>query len=677
MIHTLPALLFTGGMQMNYLVTGATGFIGKFMLEKLLARGGTVYVLLREQSRHKLVELEQRYPHSPGKLMAIGGDITQPGLGISDADMQEIKSNIDHFIHLAAIYDMKADAESQLLTNVAGTRNAIQAAEDINAGCFHHVSSIAASGLFKGTFYEDMFDEAENLNHPYFLTKHDSEGIVRKECKVPFRIYRPGAVVGHSQTGEIDKIDGPYYIFGSLKKLRSLLPPWFPLIGIETGLMNVVPVDYVVDSMDYLAHQPDLDGQCFHLTNPDHYTMGELINIFAEVSNSPKLGMRFDRKIFSFIPSGLFGTLGKLPPVRRMKEAIFNSFGMPAEASLFLDYDTRYDCRDTQRALKGSGIEVPRLPSYAAAIWDYWERHLDPDLFIDRSLEGNIKGKLVLVTGSSSGIGEVVALRLADAGAKVILTARTVEKLDEVKKIIEDRGGIAYTYSCDISNLDSCDQLAVDVTRDLGGIDILINNAGRSIRRSISLSYDRFHDFERTMQLNYFGALRLIMGFLPGMSDRKKGQVINISSIGVLGSSPRFSAYVASKSALDAFSACAAAEFSDRNVSFTTVNMPLVRTPMIAPTKIYDYAPTLSVDEAVDLVVDAVVHKPRRVATTMGKFLAFSNALAPKLMEIIWNTSYRMFPDSLAAKGEEDASGKSEMTSEQVALAAMMKGIHF
>jgi NAD(P)-dependent dehydrogenase (short-subunit alcohol dehydrogenase family) len=376
----------------------------------------------------------------------------------------------------------------------------------------------------------------------------------------------------------------------------------------------------------------------------------------------------------------LSAILGKLPPVKRLRAALFESIGMPESAAFFIDYETRYDSRDTRRALEGSGIEVPRLPSYAAKIWDYWERELDPDLYIDRSLEGSVHGKVIMVTGGSSGIGEAIAHKMAAAGATVLMTARTLENLEVVKTAIEARGGVAHIYQCDIADMASCDALVEKVNKEHGHVDILINNAGRSIRRSIDLSYDRFHDFERTMQLNYFGALRLILGFLPAMSKRKNGQIINISSIGVLGSSPRFSAYVASKAALDAFSRCAGSEFSDRNVHFTTINMPLVRTPMIAPTKMYDYAPALSVDESMELVVDAVVNKPRRVATATGIFMAVANSIAPKFMEIVWNTSYRMFPDSEAAKAGRVAAAdakKPEMSSEQIAMAAIMKGIHF
>lgn len=661
---------------MSYFVTGATGFIGKFFIEKLLQREGTIYVLVRPESTAKFEDLQARYPGAGDRLQPVYGDLTQPQLGLSDQDKSKLTGNIKHFFHIAAVYDMAADAESQEAANVDGTRNAVQCAEAIQAGCFQHVSSVAVSGLFKGTFREDMFDEAENLDHPYFRTKHESEAVVRAECSIPYRVYRPGAVVGHSETGEIDKVDGPYYMFGLLKKLRELLPPWMPLMGLESGLMNIVPVDYVTASMDYIAHQPDLDGEAFHLTNPDSYTMPEVINIFAEAGHAPKFAMRVDKKIFSFVPSGLFGTIGKLPPVKRLKQAVFQAIGLPEAASVFMDYDTRYDSRDAQKVLQGSGIECPRLPGYAAKIWDYWERNLDPDLLIDRSLAGNVAGKVVVVTGGSSGIGEAIAHMVAEAGAKVIITARTQDKLDVVVDAIRANGGEAYAYTCDISDLESCDAMVQNVIKDHGGCDILISNAGRSIRRSINLAYDRFHDFERTMQLNYFGALRIILGFLPGMSERKGGQVIHVSSIGVLGNSPRFSAYVASKSALDSFMRCAGAEFAHDKIDFTTINMPLVKTPMIAPTKIYEYAPTLTVEESMDLVVDAIVNKPRRVANSMGKFLSIANAIAPKLMEVVWNISYRMFPDSDAAQGKKE-SGKVEPSNEQVALAQIMQGIHF
>ena len=223
---------------------------------------------------------------------------------------------------------------------------------------------------------------------------------------------------------------------------------------------------------------------------------------------------------------------------------------------------------------------------------------------------------------------------------------------------IRSQGGKAFAYACDIADMADCDRFVAKVLAEHRHVDILINNAGRSIRRSVKFSFDRFHDFERTMQLNYFGALRLIFGFAPMMLERKAGHIINISSIGVLASPPRFSAYVASKAALDAFSWCAAPEFADANVRFTTINMPLVRTPMIAPTKLYDAFPTLSPDEAAELVMTAVIDKPKRVATSLGLAGAVAQAVAPGVSEFVLNQAYRLFPDSAAARGLERGRGR-------------------
>ncbi|MEO6066228.1 MAG: SDR family NAD(P)-dependent oxidoreductase, partial [Lysobacterales bacterium] len=278
-------------------------------------------------------------------------------------------------------------------------------------------------------------------------------------------------------------------------------------------------------------------------------------------------------------------------------------------------------------------------------------------------------------TGGSSGIGRAAAIKIAAAGARTIIVARKQEELDSARAEIEASGGICHTYSADIAEIEECDKLIERVLAEHGPLDILINNAGRSIRRSVALSYDRFHDFERTMQLNYFGALRLILGFLPAMTERRRGHIINISSIGVLANSPRFSAYVASKSALDAFSHCAQGEFSDLGIAFTTINMPLVRTAMIGPTKMYDSVPTLSPEEAADMIVAAIIKRPSRIATRLGVFSAVLNSVAPKAYEVVMNTAYNLFPDSAAAKGMK---GRDEKPSnEQVAFASLMRGVHW
>lgn len=660
---------------MSYFVTGATGFIGRHLVSNLLKRKGTVYVLVRRSSQKKLTALIDQQGWDKKRIVPVVGDLAKPNLGVNAEKAAELKGKVKHFFHLAAIYDLAADAAAQTTANVEGTRNAVNLAEAINAGRFHYASSIAVAGLYPGSFREDMFEEAEDLSHPYFRTKHDAEKVVREECKRPYRIYRPGMVVGHSKTGEIDKIDGPYYFFTALKKLRELMPPWMPMVGIEGGRINLVPVDYVADAMDYIAHKPGLDGGCFHLVDPEPRRIGEILNLFARVGHAPEMTMRLDARMFSFVPFAVRAALTNLPPIKRFTAMVLRDLGIPREVIGLVTYPTRFDNRETERALKGSGIKVPALDDYAWRLWDYWERHLDPALFIDHSLKGKVKGKVVMITGGSSGIGKAAALKVAAAGATTVIVARGEEELFATRDEIIAAGGTCHAYTCDLADMASCDALVEKVNADHGGVDILVNNAGRSIRRSIELSYDRFHDFERTMQLNYFGSLRLIMGVLPKMTERRRGHIINISSIGVLANSPRFSAYVASKAALDAFSRCAQGELSGKGIVFTTINMPLVKTPMIAPTKMYDSVPTLTPDEAADLIVQAIIERPSRIATRLGTFAGVLNALAPKAYEVVMNTAFELFPDSAAAKGIKGIKGEApQATSEQIAFASLMRG---
>ena len=662
---------------MDYFVTGATGFIGRFLVSNLLKRKGTIHVLVRKDSQKKLEAIGRKMGWDMRRIVPVTGDLGAAKCGVSAAQLRALKGKVRHFFHLAAIYDMDADAESQRAANVDGTQHALDLAAAIDAGCFHHVSSIAAAGLYPGIFREDMFEEAEGLDDPYLATKHESEGLVRVEKRVKWRVYRPGMVVGHSQTGEIDKIDGPYYFFTLLKKLRQALPPWMPVIGLEGGRINIVPVDFVAGALDHIAHKPKLDGHTFHLTDPEPMRVGEVLNAFARAGHAPEMTMRIDARMFAFVPSGVRMAAANLPPVRRMTAMLLRDFRIPKSVLKFITYPTRFDSRETERALKGSGIGVPRLDEYAWRLWDYWERHLDPDLFVDHTLKGKVRGKVVVITGGSSGIGLSTAQRVAEAGAITVIVARGEEELFKARDEMKKAGGKVFAYTADLADMADCDRLVATVLKEHGHVDILVNNAGRSIRRSIEASYDRFHDFERTMQLNYFGSLRLIMGFMPKMTERRKGHIINISSIGVLANSPRFSAYVASKAALDAFSRCAQGELSGKGISFTTINMPLVKTPMIAPTKMYDSVPTLSPEEAADLLVKAIIEKPSRIATRLGIFSALVNALAPKAYEVVMNTAFELFPDSAAAKGDRKALKDEQPSNEQIAFASLMRGVHW
>jgi NAD(P)-dependent dehydrogenase (short-subunit alcohol dehydrogenase family) len=660
---------------LTYFVTGATGFIGRHLVQGLLRnRDGEIFALVRERSRERLAELVERWDGGD-RVTPVVGDLAQTRLGVDEGWIDEHRGKVDHFFHLAAVYDMTADDEVNERMNVAGTRNAVELANALEAGCLHHTSSVAVSGLHKGLFREDMFDEGQKLPSAYHRTKFESEKIAREESSVPWRVYRPAIVIGHSRTGEMDKVDGPYYFFKAIQKARHALPEWFPLVGLELGYTNIVPVDYVAAAIDHIAHQPDLDGQAFHLCAPKSQRSGEVFNTFAHAAHAPHMAIRIDKRLTDALPKGVGSVLLQLPALRGVRRSILADLGIPEEIIGHVGFTAQFDTRDTERALAGSGIEVPPLDGYAELIWDYWERTLDPDLYKDRSFEAAINGRTVVITGASSGIGRAAAMKIAKAGGIPLLVARSMDKLEEAKAEIEAAGGTAYVYSADLSALDSIDDLVKKILDEHVAVDMLVNNAGRSIRRSIALSQDRFHDFERTMQLNYFGAIRLTMGLLPHMRERGFGHIVNVSSIGAQTNPPRFSAYVASKAALDAWTRVVSSEVVGDGITFTTIHMPLVRTAMIAPTKMYDSFPTITPDEAGDLVCEALRAKPKQINTRLGTFGEVAYALAPKAVDQILHMAYKVFPDSAAARGEKDPNEKASM--EQVAMANLMKGVHW
>ena len=660
---------------MNYFVTGATGFIGKFLLERLLQReDASVHVLVRESSQDKFEMMAARYGDAVARLHIVNGDITVPGL-VSEEAFKKLKGKVDHVFHLAAVYDMNMDDATADRVNNEGTRNVVNFANELGGNVvLHHVSSVAvAGGDFVGKFTEDMFDQGQRLGHPYYRTKYESEAIVRNEARVPFRVYRPGVVVGHSETGEMDKIDGPYYFAKAIQQISYRIPKWLPLLGIEGGKVAVAPVDYIAAAMDAIAHKPGLDGKCFHLMQSNSPSVGDLLQAFLEAAHGPEFAKRLNVPRLPKPVKKLSSRLQRVVP-ERTKKQIAEAIGVPLSVLGYAFNQAVFDDRQARAALKDTGIRCPDIRDYVDKLWQYWELFLDLKVKISPRQMQKLSGKVVLVTGASSGIGFNTSKKLAAAGAKVILVARTREKLEETQAIIEKAGGEAHVYPCDLSDMKDIDRMAAEVLHDFGHVDVLINNAGRSIRRGVMESTTRFHDFERTMQLNYFGGVRLILALLPSMAKRKSGQIINISSIGVLANAARFSAYVASKAALDAFTRCLSAEVRAHNIHTTAIYMPLVRTPMIAPTKIYDYVPTWSPDDAANTVLKAIVERPKSIATTLGTAASISYALWPKVNDYVLSKGFQLFPSSSAAKGRKEGAKPSL---EQVVFANVFKGEHW
>jgi len=240
-----------------------------------------------------------------------------------------------------------------------------------------------------------------------------------------------------------------------------------------------------------------------------------------------------------------------------------------------------------------------------------------------------LQGKTIVLTGASSGIGEAAAERFAALGARVCLVARRQDELERVAESVSAAGGSAGIYRADLNDEAEVAQLAKRLMHDEGRIDVLINNAGRSIRRPISESLDRFHDYTRTMELNYFAPVQLTLALLPRFYEQGAGHVINVSSMAALIPTPRFSAYTGSKCALDGFSRTLAAEHVGRNIHVTTINYPLVKTPMTAPTRIYRYLPQMDRRKAADWLVHAIEHRPMRMTTNAGRTWGAATSLLP------------------------------------------------
>ncbi|MDX1888408.1 SDR family oxidoreductase [Mycolicibacterium sp. 050158] len=625
---------------MRYVVTGGTGFIGRRVVSALVDRDDDpeVLVLVRRESLSRFERLAQRWGERAKPLV---GDLTAPGLGLSPDAIAEL-GDVDHVVHCGAVYDFTADDETQRGANVEGTGAVIELATTLDA-TLHHVSSIAVAGTHPGEFTEEDFDVAQELPTPYHQTKFEAEMLVRAAPGLRKRIYRPAAVVGDSRTGEMDKVDGPYYFFGLLAKLAAL-PRFTPMMLPDTGRTNVVPVDYVVDALVALMHVPGRDGQTFHLTSPETIGLEQLYRGVARTAGLPALRGTLPGSV----ATPFLNVTGRAKILRDMAAT---QLGVPAEVLDVVDLAPTFITDNTREALQGTGIRVPEFASYAPRLWKYWAEHLDPDRARRNDPAGPLVGRHVVITGASSGIGRASAIAVAERGATVFALARNGAALDDLIAEIREFGGNAYAFTCDVTDSASVDHTVKDILGQFGHVDYLVNNAGRSIRRSVSASTDRLHDYERVMAVNYFGAVRMVLALLPHWRERRFGHVVNVSSAGVQAASPKYSAYVPSKAALDAFAEVVGTETLSDHVTFTSIHMPLVATPMIAPSRRLNPVPPITADHAAAMVVRALVDKPTRIDTPMGTLADVGTYFTPKLSRRLLHQLYLGYPDSAAARG--------------------------
>ncbi|UCF46051.1 MAG: SDR family NAD(P)-dependent oxidoreductase, partial [Myxococcales bacterium] len=485
-------------------VTGGPGLIGRAVVERLLRRGVHVTLMLRsgaeERRRDEIDAFLSIAGGANGSLTLVTGDLSDPDLGMSETGVAAL-SEAGHCFHIAALYDIEADPEVIEQINIEGTRNLLSALGKASFdGRLHHVSSIAVAGDYAETFTEAMFDEGQTLPHAYHRSKFESEKLVR-ESGLDYRIYRPSSVVGDSKTGAMDRIDGVYFSFGAIKKLAYALPAWVRLpVPRIRGRFNLVPVDYVADAMVHIAFS-DTDARVFHLVDPKPPSLLRMTAMFLSVAGGPRLGPAIS---FAKMPGAkkTGAMLSMLPSAQELREAFLRDLGLPTHGLGAMNIKVRFEDGNTQAALAGSGIRCPPLKTYAKTLYRYYEDHLDPMKQRPARYRRALTRKTVLVTGSSRGIGLEVAKMAAEAGAKVLLVARDAEKLEAVAEEIRASGGEAHAHAADLSSFDEIDALAEAVLAQHGGVDVLIHNAARSIRRPIAASVDRFHDYERTMRLN-------------------------------------------------------------------------------------------------------------------------------------------------------------------------------
>jgi short-subunit dehydrogenase len=637
------------GVSNTYFVTGGTGLIGRELVPRLLARGGEVRLLIREaaQSRQRafIDRLHETARAHGATLRLVTGDVAEPNLGLSADDLAALK-DVAHVFHLAAVYSLEVSDDRFERVNVGGTRHLLEALRGASfAGVLHHASSVAVAGDFAGTFTEEMLEAGQRHTHPYFASKYESERLVRAATDLRVRVYRPSAVVGHSVTGEMDRVDGPYYLFEPIRRIREVLPPWVPLPELRYAPLNMVPVDFVAAAIDAIAHRDGLDGKTFHVVDPSAPSFVKSFNAIAKAAGAPRM-RKNPLRAFRGQSKAAAGMAGQLASVKFLRHELLRDLGLPPTLEQAQSPKLKFDATHLVVALEGTGVRIPAQAEYVEAMWDYWHRHLSPPKRKAELVREAFDGRRVLVTGASSGIGEAFALRAAELGARLVLVARRKDELERVAGRVRERGGEAHVVVADLATLEGCDEAVREALSAIGGVDVLVNNAGHSIRRSLVDSMERWKDVERLFQLNFMAPVRLIRGFLPGMRDRRDGVIVNVLSAGTHMATPNFGVYTSSKAALSQFSNTLAAEHAHENIHVLCSYLPFVRTPMMGATGLFDETSAMTPERAAEWMITGVARRERMVAPRSFRAFYMTNFVAPRQSARILNLLYRIWSDT-------------------------------
>lgn len=642
----------------RYFVTGGSGFIGRRVLARLLTHDDAqVTVLVRSASLPKLAAILEKIDGGDRVVTAVGDLVPGDLGGRADVLTESASDGYDHVIHLAGRYDFEADEQTLTAVNAEGTAR-VAAFAARNGAMLHHISSTAVAGDHDGAFTETDFDLGQGFPTPYHRSKFEAERAVRETGGLRWRIYRPSAVVGHSITGETERADGLYYFFPQLTALAQL-PSAVPLPVMNIGDVNLVPVDYVVKAIDALhTHRDGESGLVFHLADPERRTVTDLFNALAPAVGGP----RGFGAMPAVLARSVMSAIG-LTPLRAGRDLVSQQLGIPPVMIDVVSVPVQLVSDDTAATLGELGVALPEFTRYLPNLWSYWSDHLDPGRHRRDDPRGPLVGKNVVITGGSSGIGKATARMAITRGANVILVSVDDEQLfetaDELNAEVPEPGmplGTAVAYPADITDEASVRTLVKSIIAEQEHIDLLVNNAGRSIRRSSLNALDRAHDYQRMMAVNYFGAVYLTLSVLPHMIERQSGHIVNVSDVLVQSRSARFGAYAASKAALEAFADATSAETLSDHVTFTNVRLPLTRTRMIAPTRAYESRRGIwGVDKAASRVLRAMIERPRRVNSLVGGLAEAGHRLAPQLTNRILHQEYLRVGESEAALGNTHA----------------------
>jgi short-subunit dehydrogenase/thioester reductase-like protein len=619
------------GVQ-SYVITGASGFLGRQLLASLANENShsRIFALIGCSKADDLRDWLRRNKTDTRNVTILTSNLEEQDCGLATEAFADLEPDNIHVYHCAAHYDLADDdSDKCMAANVAGTTNAIALAQRLNARSFNHMSTIAVAGVYHGVWTEAHFSEAGTWRNNYGRTKHMAEALVRNAPFPIVNIFRLGVLVGDSQTGQNFKSDGIYGFFPALEGLLNHLPSGTPLPSFGWGYIPICPVDHAAASVSALAATAEPGLNVFHLFEDEVLRVDDILQALIGAADR-------DHAVF---PTGLSHLAGQYNVLarhdrvlRQLKEEVFDvlrDFDIPVELLGEINHATQFTNATTSRRLQYLGIPSPRFRDYAPYIWRSWQAQ--------RTIEAKTRAATcfentnVLLTGGTSGIGSKIAQKLYVRNANIVVFSRNHDAFSK----LQDRLGKPPPnrlrfVACDLMDDTSISDALTRLDADGWTPDIFIHAAGISIARNFLKMSEDIEETKRLTQVNFLSAAAIIRKILPGMVQSGRGHIVSLSSISCQMDIAEFASYSASKSALDQLMTALRAELLGKGIRFSTLHLPLVRTPMTRRNIRLRDVPMLSDEAAAARVIDAVVQQRFRTSEPFGLFLAVLKQLFPK-----------------------------------------------